>query len=309
MEPNGQNQSPDRIHLQWFADPPDNSGAGGEPQGGAAGAAAQGLFGESGKGGAGPSGNPAAGGPQGEGQEGKPGQGTDGNQPGQTPNPPALPGYAAGLTAKMKADAKAIQYASKFQSLDDLLRAGMELESKQGSLVRVPTEKDPPEVVAAYRKAMAIPNTPEEYKLEKVDGVPATAEEEISFRQMAHKYNMSQEAAASFWKDSLVKAKAIMDGARSAEAADIAAREKELEADWGTKLEENLEIARRGAAAYVKDDLKKALIDSDLATHPAVIRFFYELGLGTGEGTPPAGGGAGGQPKAQGFEYKGLRPN
>lgn len=308
MEPIGHNQSPARIHLQWFAEGPDTSGAGGEPQGGAAGAAAQGLFGQAGNGGQRPSDPPAGGEPSGQqgGQQGAAGTG-DGNQPPAKPNTLNVPGYAQGLTKDMKADPRAIQYTAKYTSLDELVKAGMQLESERGKPFKVPTDKDPPEVIAAYRQAMAIPDKPESYKLDKVEGVPATVEEEKAFREMAHKYNIPQEAAAAFWKDSLVKAKAIIESAKQAEASQVAEREKALEAEWGTKYDENLEIAKRGASAYVKDDLREALVNSGLHTHPAVIRFFYELGMGTGEGQAPGAPAAGGSNQQKGFTYPGLK--
>ena len=51
-----------------------------------------------------------------------------------------------------------------------------------------------------------------------------------------------------------------------------------LQAAWGEELTANLDLARRAARAFASPELKRALEDSGLGDHPALIRVAAEVG-------------------------------
>ena len=71
----------------------------------------------------------------------------------------------------------------------------------------------------------------------------------------------------------------------SAEAAALAAMAaadpeaaRTLQAEWGADLGAKLDLARKAARAFVSPELRRALEDSGLGDHPAMIRVAAEVG-------------------------------
>ncbi len=81
---------------------------------------------------------------------------------------------------------------------------------------------------------------------------------------------------------------------RAAVLAAMAAADPEaaraLQAAWGEDLAANLDLARKAAGAFASPELLRALDDSGLGDHPALIRVAAEVGRLL-EGAAPAGSG------------------
>lgn len=98
--------------------------------------------------------------------------------------------------AQLPSDLKADQSLTKFATIGDLGKSYKELEGKLGKVAVLPDEKASAEEWAAYRKAIGIPEKPEDYKLEKVQ-LPKPLELDpkavTEYLALAHKLNMTSE--------------------------------------------------------------------------------------------------------------------
>jgi hypothetical protein len=61
-------------------------------------------------------------------------------------------------------DLRSDQTLAKYQGVDALAKAHIELQRTIGGRVKVPGENDAPEVVAQFRKALGVPEAPDGYQ-------------------------------------------------------------------------------------------------------------------------------------------------
>lgn len=212
------------------------------------------------------------------------------------------PDWQARLVATMgltgDAAKKAEERAKRASSPAELLRSVMAADSKINDVtnqlkdrIKVPTGKDDkPEEVAAFRKALGIPETVDGYKLAEADkmsevdkGLWAGALKEF------HGANLSQAQV-----DAVQKVYAqVQEQSMSllAERAKVAAEKAEetLRAEYGTQYKANLEIGNRFLAEMLTPitgsrEATKAVLDmrfddgSALGEHPAFVKLFVNLG-------------------------------
>lgn len=112
------------------------------------------------------------------------------------PSPPELPHeWMKGLTTEQKADAKLIEALSKFpKGIPDVSKAYVELQSKVGKPV-VPGNDATEEELNAYREAVGIPKSAEDYTLNDVqlpEDTEVATEMEAEVLQLLHGLNVSQ---------------------------------------------------------------------------------------------------------------------
>jgi hypothetical protein len=115
---------------------------------------------------------------------------------------PELPGFSAAATKALKADPRFATLVGKFKSFDDMATAHMELESKLGNHVEIPTEKSTPEERAAFYKKLGVPDTADQYALEQMDlppGLAYNAEVEGKFREKAIELHLDPSQAAGIY--------------------------------------------------------------------------------------------------------------
>jgi PAS domain-containing protein len=159
--------------------------------------------------------------------------------------------WRAGVT-----DPDLLEHAKRFNSLTDLVKGNVELRSERDKLkstaIIKPGKDAKPEEVAAYRKAMGIPEAPEGYKF------PDPPEGQ----QLSDEAKASRSAWAKTFHDHGVPATVAeaLIGAFAAEAQQVQEREiaadkryadeqqAKLDAKWGPDKDKNNEYANRGAA-------------------------------------------------------------
>lgn len=160
---------------------------------------------------------------------------------------------AAGLPEDQRAKAQA--WLKNRASPYDVLNAGMSADSKISQLMRervkIPTGKDDdPKEVAAYRKAIGVPEKPDGYKVElpKEYGAELTGtDKELldEFLEEAHAKNYTQGqvdlAIQNYW--------AVQQRVRAAEQAQIARAQQgavdELHAHFGKEYRPTVELINR----------------------------------------------------------------
>ncbi len=206
----------------------------------------------------------------------------------------SLPGFASALPKDSRADEKIAAYVGKFRSWDELTKAAMELESKLGGMVSVPKDGASQEEIAAYHKAIGVPEKPEDYKLEADKRVNADPAQVEAFRKLAHEIGLTQAQVEKLWKSSNdTVAKAFADTAAAAEEARAAAFQnmvKTLKEEWGADFARNDKIVKRGIDAFGTDAFMSSAKREGYFSNPEFVKLFYRLGLAVQEDTVGGGG-------------------
>jgi hypothetical protein len=220
------------------------------------------------------------------------GQAGSGEGAAQAVTEPKLPGYAAGLTGSFKSKPEVVAYVSKFKSLDDQTTAAMELEKKMGGMVAYPNEKSTPEEIAAFWSKAGVPSKPDEYKLDRIQGLPYDDTQENELRKFFHENHVPQAAASALYK---------MMGERMAqEIAAFTAKKDEIKAATMAQLQKEqgqnydgfLTAFRQGLAMYATPALMEKLEKSGFGNDYDVIQLFANIGSLVKEDTAAQRGGA-----------------
>jgi hypothetical protein len=140
----------------------------------------------------------------------------------------------------------------------------------QGLLVQVPHEKSTPEEVAAYRKALGIPESADKYDI-KPEKLPegATWDDATAKRvaEVAHKHNIPPSAVKELVALDLERAQQMNAAAAKMLADQKAAAVNELRQVYKTELPAKLDLARRAAATAGIDPNDRGF------ESPAIVKF------------------------------------
>jgi hypothetical protein len=184
---------------------------------------------------------------------------------------------------------------SKYGSVQDLAKAHYHLQKKIGNPgVQIPTEKSSPEEVAAFRKALGVPEAPDKYELlpeQLPEGVEVNPELLKPYAEIAHKHNIPAAAMKDLVAENIKQAALANEAAGGIIAQRLADGEKQLRTTFGGEYDSRLNMAKRAASA-VGLDLK-----SHGLTDPNVVIALAQLGdmmsedkLASGDGNLPMGG-------------------
>jgi hypothetical protein len=164
-----------------------------------------------------------------------------------------------------KADVEAL--SKSYQGLEQLL-------GKKANAIVPPTEKSSPEEVAAYRKAIGVPESPEGYNL-KPEQIPegvtwddATAKKAA---ELAHKHNVPAAAMQEFLRFDMERASLMNQAAASMIEQQLESGRAELQKVWGDKMPEKIELARRAAVTAGVDPSSQGFVD------PQVVKAIVSL--------------------------------
>lgn len=164
-----------------------------------------------------------------------------------------------------KADVEAL--SKSYQGLEQLL-------GKKANSVPVPNEKSTPEEVAAYRKAIGVPESPEGYKL-KPEQLPqgVTWDDSVAKRaaELAHRHNIPAAAMSELMKFDLERAALMNQAAASMIETQLEAGREELQRVYGDKMPEKIELARRAAVTAGVDPSSQGFVD------PQVVKAIVSL--------------------------------
>jgi hypothetical protein len=171
--------------------------------------------------------------------------------PGETP--PAAPAANAEPAVKPewlpekfwrddKMDTEAL--AKSYHGLEQLL-------GKKAHAVTVPTDKSTPEEIAAYRKALGIPESPDKYDVRPEQLPEGMAWDDSTAKrvaEVAHKHNIPPAAIKELVALDLDRAKHMNEAAAQMLTQQKAAAIEELKKTYGTELPAKLDLAKRAAA-------------------------------------------------------------
>ena len=192
-----------------------------------------------------------------------------------------------GLTTEQKADADLIKSLSKFErGIPDIVKSYAELEKKAGQAIVVPNEKATEEEKAAYRKAIGVPEKPEDYKLEPVtlpEGLTVDLAMQKAFLQIAHAadLNPNQVNTINQWYMKVI-GEQIVDAQKV-----IKTTKAEAEAAIDKKYKLDSAAAKgymeRAFARYATPALAAKFVKTGLDNDPETIEMFINIGRDMGD--------------------------
>jgi hypothetical protein len=164
-----------------------------------------------------------------------------------------------------KADVESL--AKSYQGLEQLL-------GKKAQAIVPPNEKSTPEEIAAYRKAIGVPDAPEGYNL-KPEQLPEGVvwDESVAKRaaELAHKHNVPAAAMQEFMKFDMERAALMNQAAANMIEQQLESGRAELQKVWGDKMPEKIELARRAAVTAGVDPTSQGFVD------PQVVKAIVSL--------------------------------
>lgn len=168
-------------------------------------------------------------------------------------------------------------WTDKGPNVEAILKSyqGMEqLLGKKAQAVVPPSEKSTPEEIAAYRKAIGVPESPEGYKL-KPEQLPegVTWDENVAKRaaELAHKHNIPAAAMSELMRFDMERAALMNQAAASMIEQQLESGREELQRVWGDKMPEKIELARRAAVTAGVDPSSQGFVD------PQVVKAIVNL--------------------------------
>ena len=195
--------------------------------------------------------------------------------------PPSSPDWRDGL------DGDDLEFAKRFASKADFVKGVRDLR-KLASLPRVPGKDAKPEDIAAYRKAIGAPETPEGYDLPFTEGNEPEKALAVRVKEVLHKYN----APASMAGELHGVVKEIAEGI-DAENERLAVKgrkdaEASLRLELGADFDGHIALAQRAADAFggagFKNFLNTTMVNGvKLGDHPEFLKVFGTIGRRMGE--------------------------
>jgi hypothetical protein len=145
------------------------------------------------------------------------------------------------------------------------------------------TESQPADGAQAEGDAGATQGAPEKYEFKAPEGQVFDAKVIGAFSEVAKELNLSNESAQKVLDKvapALAEKQAELVETAKAEWVETAKADKEF---GGTKLDENLALAKKALDTFGSPELRTLLNDSGLGNHPEIIRAFYRAGKAISE--------------------------
>ena len=158
------------------------------------------------------------------------------------------------------------------------------LVGKKG--IFLPDEKSSPEQIAEFRKALDVPEKPEDYEV-KPDNIPEGLEwnDDLAkqFIDIAHKHNVPKaamkEMARKFQEMETLRVQAGWEMAQAENKRRYDEGIRTLQAAWGNEMPKQIELVQRAAARY------GAPVDSPGWSDPAIVKFIANMARSMSEDT------------------------
>lgn len=163
---------------------------------------------------------------------------------------------------------------------------------------KVPAVGAAAEEVAAFHKALGVPETPAGYEVRLDEGLEGVIDLE-AFKGLAHEVGLSPGQAQALVSLAAQKTQAqeaeIAAQVEQQQAAQVEQTTGELKRAWGEAMTANLRVANRALQTFGGADLQARLAEAGLLNDPVVIHAFYKAGQGLREDAAPGGSGTGGK--------------
>jgi len=189
-----------------------------------------------------------------------------------------------------------IDTVGKMKDLEGKLK---EHETKLATAIVKPGEKATKEEIAAYRKSMDIPDTPDGYEIPKVEGEEGNKEMEAWARETFHKADLSKAQAKLIgeqWNGFITEFnKAYVEAEKKA----VDEAMTKLKTDLGAAFNEQYELGKRLFKKVMDADFS----ETDHINLPTVLKFIIKSAKLVGEDKIPPGGQLKGEAVKEGMIY------
>lgn len=210
-----------------------------------------------------------------------------GTPPGAPPAPPAANPYPPtdwrhSVFPGISGDEKALKVLDKFKDQAAFVKSHAELESFQGTSVRIPKDDAKPEEWTAFFGKLGRPASPREYKFERPklpEGISIDPEVESMILNAAFEAGNSGKQVEAFMKVAANQAVAAHERARS----DRAKAQVALQGKWGDQYDKRVALAK-SAISYHPPEIVEAFNSLKLAdgtllgNHPVIMELLYSDG-------------------------------
>lgn len=196
-----------------------------------------------------------------------------------------LPAWASQLPEELRTNEDAMKRLGKFPKIGDLAKSYTELESKLGNHVQLPGDTSTPEEVDAFFRKLGKP--------ENVDGYEIPEEDRMEFRKIAYDNNLTAKQAKAVYEAIAKFGRNAIEANAKAMEAEALKTQQALEKTYGSKLQETLEIAKKGIKDFGGPELGNLLSSAGLLNSLPVVELFIKLGK-LSEESPALSKGAGG---------------
>lgn len=183
------------------------------------------------------------------------------------------------------------------------------LKGKLETSIKLPGKDAKPEEMAAYRKAMEVPDKPEDYKLEKPqlpEGLPYDDSIEGWFKQTMHENNVAQSAVQKVFSGYINLMSEQYNAIQQHNKQYVDDLMLDVKKEWGADYAVNDELAKRGQKLLTDtatdSKFKEWLGKYAPEKNPMLYRLFSLVGKNA-QGTAFVQGQSGGTGKKGGFEY------
>jgi len=182
---------------------------------------------------------------------------------------------------------------------------GKEMEEKLKGTVRIPTEKSSPEEIAAYRKAVGVPESPDKYELKlpegEDEGYKAIAD---IVRTIGHKHGVPGNILSLIWDGVVPALNAQVQALENKGLEILKAEEEALKEEWKEKHDENIK-AGDDALAKTKTgpEFMKLMETFGIQNHPAIRKLLHEISPLINEGKTVLGAGVAAEKKEWFTDY------
>lgn len=173
--------------------------------------------------------------------------------------------------------------AKGFKTVDDVYKSYTHLETLVGKKV---TEMSPEDMKSLGVKLGNVPNKPEDYAFNLIEGVDKTKVN--LFAQEAHKAGISKDSAEAIYnwylEDVQTETKLLYTEMENAKKADREALKKE----FGLAYDNKLGAFDKAVETFGGQDLKQLLNNYGLESNPALVKAFVKAGELISEGSAPS---------------------
>lgn len=106
-------------------------------------------------------------------------------------------------TEQLEGSLKGNEAFNQYPTISELGKAFIELKGKSEGAVKIPGENATPEEITAFRKALGVPDKPDDYKIEKgtpPEGMAYDDALEAKFKETAHALNLNKKQVEGLFK-------------------------------------------------------------------------------------------------------------